>query len=60
MTEAVQADGVPVDRDQELRRAHQRAFAKIQQARATNDFRTNVKVAIEELVDACEAYTIRN
>jgi hypothetical protein len=46
-------------RDEELRSAHRRVFGKILAARASGDGRAEVKVAVQELVDACEAYTLR-
>ncbi|CAN5544268.1 hypothetical protein BH24ACT26_BH24ACT26_07050 [soil metagenome] len=44
------------DRDEELRYAHQRAFAKIFEARSSKDSRAAVSSAVQELIDACEAY----
>jgi hypothetical protein len=46
-------------RDEELRSAHRRVFGKILEARASGDSRAAVKVGVQELVDACEAYTLR-
>jgi hypothetical protein len=45
-------------RDEELRLAHRRAFAKISQARLADDYRATVRMAVEELIDACETYTL--
>jgi hypothetical protein len=47
------------DRDAELRGAHQRAFTKIHGAKGSADYRDSVARAVEELVDACEAYIDR-
>lgn len=44
-------------RDHELRLAHLRAFAKISQAGLAEDYQAAVSGALQELVDACEAYT---
>jgi hypothetical protein len=46
-------------RDHELRRAHQVAFTKIAAARSSDDSTLQVSKAIEEIVEACEAYTLR-
>ena len=45
-----------LERDEALRTAHQRAFAKISEACTTVDFHGTVAEAVSELVDACEAY----
>ncbi len=45
------------DRDSALRAAHQEAFAKIARARTSADHRAEVALAVDELIDACEAYT---
>ena len=46
-------------RDNDLRIAHQQAFMKISQARLTGDYQAAVRTAVDELIDACEAYTTR-
>lgn len=61
--------GVPVPRPQlfedtpqreaELRQAHRRAFEKIRAASTMTDYQRLVAAAVEELVDACEAYAAR-
>lgn len=43
-------------RDHELREAHRRAFEQIRQAAARRDRALVVHSAIEQLVDACEAF----
>ena len=43
-------------RDTSLRLAHRRAFDKIASARGMRDQREVVARAVEELVEACEAY----
>jgi hypothetical protein len=48
-----------VDRDERLRVAHKRAFDKIRGARSTSNYHATVSAAVEELVDACEAYTLK-
>jgi hypothetical protein len=45
-------------RDHELRMAHQVAFTRIHEARAATDYRAEVSKAVQELIDACEAYTL--
>jgi hypothetical protein len=45
-------------RDHELRLAHQRAFMKMAEARSADDASDRVSRAIEELIEACEAYTL--
>jgi inorganic pyrophosphatase len=45
-------------RDHELRLAHQKAFTKMAEARSADDASDRVSRAIEELVEACEAYTL--
>jgi hypothetical protein len=45
-------------RDHELRLAHQRAFTKMAAARSSDDSSHQVSKAIEELIEACEAYTL--
>lgn len=45
------------DRDAELREAHKRAFDKIESARWNAAARDEITRAIDELIDACEAYT---
>ncbi|MFN2488274.1 MAG: hypothetical protein ABR529_00730 [Actinomycetota bacterium] len=45
------------DRDEQLRWAHKRAFDKISEARTTDNHLAAVKDAVQELIDACEAYT---
>ena len=45
------------NRDDELRDAHQRAFTKMHEASARADRRRVVSEAVQELIDACEAYT---
>jgi hypothetical protein len=44
-------------RDEELRSAHRRAFTKISEAGAAADRGRAISLAVEELIDACEAYT---
>jgi hypothetical protein len=46
-------------REAELRQAHQRAFEKIRAASTAADYQHLVAAAVEELVDACEAYIAR-
>ena len=43
-------------RDAVLRQAHQEAFHKMSSAQATADTREVVAQAVEELIDACQAY----
>jgi hypothetical protein len=45
------------ERDSDLRAAHQAAFHKMLEARHQPSFDLTVHKAIEELIDACEAYT---
>ncbi len=45
------------DRDSELRDAHKRAFDKMESARWSTAAREEITKAIDELIDACEAYT---
>lgn len=45
------------DRDHTLRAAHQAAFDKILKARQAPGYRDAVKRAVDELIEACEAYT---
>jgi hypothetical protein len=45
-------------RDHELRLAHQRAFTKMAEARSADDASDRVSRAIDELIEACEAYTL--
>jgi hypothetical protein len=45
-------------RDHELRLAHRLAFLKISRARSAADSRAAVNQAVEELIDACAAYTL--
>ena len=45
------------DRDSDLRAAHQTAFNRIREARDHASYRDEVRKAVEELIDACEAYT---
>lgn len=44
-------------RDHELRLAHRMAFLKIWQARSADDCQAAVTRAVEELIDACAAYS---
>ena len=53
-TPTMQPSGHP--RDAALRRAHQQAFDKISAAAFSLDHRVIVAQAVEELVDACQAY----
>jgi hypothetical protein len=46
------------ERDEVLRSAHRRAFSQIIEARATEHHEAAVRRAVEELIDACEAYTV--
>jgi hypothetical protein len=46
-------------REDQLRQAHRRAFDKIRAASTTTDYQQLVAAAVEELVDACEAYIAR-
>jgi hypothetical protein len=48
----------PHDRDEALRAAHRRAFAKMREARSSTDNGATVRAAVEDLVEACEAYTL--
>ncbi len=48
--------GLHQHRDGSLRLAHRRAFDKIASARGMRNQREVVARAVEELVDACEAY----
>jgi hypothetical protein len=50
---------VTPQREAELRQAHQRAFEKIRAASTAADYQHLVAAAVEELVDACEAYIAR-
>lgn len=43
-------------RDDELRRAHQRAFEEIRRASDSADERAGVTLAVQHLIEACEAY----
>ncbi|MGH2735953.1 MAG: hypothetical protein ACRDKZ_10260 [Actinomycetota bacterium] len=45
------------DRDHTLRAAHQAAFDKILRARQSPGYREAVKQAVDDLIEACEAYT---
>ena len=45
-------------RDFRLRLAHRRAFTKISKARLASDHQAAVSSAVDELVEACEAYTL--
>ncbi len=46
-------------RDERLRLAHHRAFEQIRKSLPHPDHETRVRLAVEELVDACEDY-LRN
>lgn len=43
-------------RDEELREAHHDAFQKIREARTSGNATESIAQAVQELVDACEAY----
>jgi hypothetical protein len=46
------------DRDEVLRSAHRKAFSQILEARATAHYEATVQRVVEDLIDACEAYTV--
>jgi hypothetical protein len=54
--QTIQRKRRPSARDEELRLAHQLAFDKILEARSNPGYREVVTKAVEELIDACEAY----
>lgn len=45
------------DRDSQLRDAHRKAFERMEAARWSSEARREITRAVDELIDACEAYT---